>query len=154
MRQLTLLTTTQVVTPSDGVLTRWTNTPVRIFKDPAPPRPGHGTSIGPHSLRKGQLNRHTRYRTATTTRNTGQKFSNSFTTHQHANDHTKHKTFTQAPKHSQGGQPALSSHLAHVHKRGSPTGKVFIHFDTIVRHPRTPDRRSAQDSRSGTGTAR
>ena len=33
-----------------GRVTRWTNTPVRIFKDPAPPRPGHATSIGPRPI--------------------------------------------------------------------------------------------------------
>ena len=33
-----------------GRVARWTNTPARIFKDPAPtPRPSHTTSIGPRA---------------------------------------------------------------------------------------------------------
>ena len=36
----------------------------------------------------------------------------SFTTHQHANDHTKHKKFTQSTKQWIDSRHRLSSHLA------------------------------------------
>ena len=39
--------------PRSGRVTRRTDTPVKIFKDPPPPRPGHATSIGPRPIVHG-----------------------------------------------------------------------------------------------------
>ena len=104
-----------------------------------------------------------------------ERSESSFTTHQHVNGHTKHKTFTPRTHHTLHSQhtstqmitpstrhshshPSThkedsrhSHHTSHTFtiKRGSPRQAKFS-----FRHPRTPDRRSAQDSRSGAGTGK